>query len=115
MGTFACSQAELLQKARQSGFWHASFLLLLSARSRSGHVNGNSSQNSAKPGKAPIAADATCGMPTQRSEHDMQTPEDREISRRDLMIGTAACVVMTAAPSVASAAAPVTETPVTPN
>jgi xanthine dehydrogenase YagT iron-sulfur-binding subunit len=45
----------------------------------------------------------------------MQTPEDREISRRDLMIGTAACVTMTAAPSAASAAAPVTETPVTPN
>jgi xanthine dehydrogenase YagT iron-sulfur-binding subunit len=45
----------------------------------------------------------------------MQTPEDREISRRDLMIGTAACVAMTAAPSAASAAAPVTETPVTPN
>jgi len=45
----------------------------------------------------------------------MQTPEDREISRRDLMIGTAACAAMTAAPSVASAAAPVTETPVTPN
>ena len=45
----------------------------------------------------------------------MQTPEDLEISRRDLMIGTAACVAMTAAPSVASAAAPVTETPVTPN
>jgi hypothetical protein len=24
MGTFACPQAELLQEARQSGFWHAS-------------------------------------------------------------------------------------------
>jgi xanthine dehydrogenase YagT iron-sulfur-binding subunit len=45
----------------------------------------------------------------------MQTPGDREISRRDLVIGTAACVTMTAAPSAASALSPVTETPVTPN
>ena len=45
----------------------------------------------------------------------MQTPGDLEISRRDLMIGTAASVAVTAAPSAASAAAPVTETPVTPN
>jgi xanthine dehydrogenase YagT iron-sulfur-binding subunit len=82
---------------------------------RSGHINGNSSQNSAKPGKAPIAADAKSGMSAQRSEHDMQTPGDLEISRRDLMIGAAASVAVTAAPSAASAAAPVTETPVTPN
>ncbi len=45
----------------------------------------------------------------------MQTPGDLEISRRDLMIGAAAPVAVTAAPSAASAAAPVTETPVTPN
>jgi xanthine dehydrogenase YagT iron-sulfur-binding subunit len=43
----------------------------------------------------------------------MQTPGDLEISRRDLMIGAAASVAVTAAPSAASAAAP--ETPVTPN
>ena len=44
----------------------------------------------------------------------MQTPGDLEISRRDLMIGAAASVAVTAAPSAASAPAPVTETPVTP-
>ncbi len=45
----------------------------------------------------------------------MQTLGDLEISRRDLMIGAAASVAVTATPSAASAAAPVTETPVTPN
>ena len=44
----------------------------------------------------------------------MQTPDDLEISRRDLMIGAAASVAVAAAPSAASAQAPVTETSVTP-
>jgi xanthine dehydrogenase YagT iron-sulfur-binding subunit len=44
----------------------------------------------------------------------MQTPGDLEISRRDLMIGAAASVAVTAAPLVASAQAPVTVTSVTP-
>jgi xanthine dehydrogenase YagT iron-sulfur-binding subunit len=49
-----------------------------------------------------------------KMEHDMQTPGDLEISRRDLMIGAAASVAVTAAPSAAAAPAPVGETPVTP-
>jgi xanthine dehydrogenase YagT iron-sulfur-binding subunit len=53
-------------------------------------------------------------MSAQRSEHDVQTPGDLEISRRDVMIGAAASVATTAAPSAASAPAPVTETSVTP-
>src|SRR5882757_196513 len=53
-------------------------------------------------------------MSAQRSEHDMQTPGDLEISRRDVMIGAAASVAVTAAPSAASAPVPVTETSVTP-
>jgi xanthine dehydrogenase YagT iron-sulfur-binding subunit len=44
----------------------------------------------------------------------MQTPGDLEISRRDLMIGAAASVAVTAVPPAASAPAPVTETSVTP-
>ena len=45
----------------------------------------------------------------------MQTPGDLEFSRRDVMIGTAASVAVTAAPSAAaSAPAAVTETSVTP-
>jgi xanthine dehydrogenase YagT iron-sulfur-binding subunit len=44
----------------------------------------------------------------------MQTPGDLELSRRDLVIGTAASVAVTPAPSAASAPAPVTETSVSP-
>ena len=44
----------------------------------------------------------------------MQIPGDLELSRRDLMIGTAASVAVTAAPSGASAPTPVAETSVTP-
>ena len=44
----------------------------------------------------------------------MQIPGDLELSRRDLMIGTAASVAVTAAPSAASAPASVTETSVAP-
>ena len=44
----------------------------------------------------------------------MQTPDDLELSRRDLVIGTAASVAVTPAPSAASAPAPVTETSVSP-
>jgi xanthine dehydrogenase YagT iron-sulfur-binding subunit len=43
----------------------------------------------------------------------MQTPGDLEISRRDLMVGAAVSVAVTAAPSDASAPAPVTETSAT--
>jgi len=53
-------------------------------------------------------------MSAQKSEHDMQTPSDLEISRRDLMIGAASSAAVTAAPSAASAPASVTETSVTP-
>jgi xanthine dehydrogenase YagT iron-sulfur-binding subunit len=44
----------------------------------------------------------------------MQIPGDLELSRRDLMIGTAASVAVTAAPSGASAPTPVAETSVMP-
>jgi xanthine dehydrogenase YagT iron-sulfur-binding subunit len=44
----------------------------------------------------------------------MQIPGDLELSRRDLMIGTAASVAVTAAPSGASVPTPVAETSVTP-
>jgi xanthine dehydrogenase YagT iron-sulfur-binding subunit len=53
-----------------------------------------------------------------RIEHEMQSPSDLEISRRNLLIGTAASMTVTAAPftagtqpSVANAQAAVTEVP----
>jgi xanthine dehydrogenase YagT iron-sulfur-binding subunit len=57
-------------------------------------------------------ADAQTGAPnavrtTAEWEHDMQGPSDFELSRRKLLLGTAASVAMTAAPSVADAQAPV--------
>src|SRR5436189_5377232 len=44
---------------------------------------------------------------TAEWEHDMQGPSDFELSRRKLLLGTAASVAMTAAPSVADAQTPV--------
>src|SRR5205807_7951092 len=53
-------------------------------------------------------ADAQTGAPnavrtTAEWEHDMQGPSDFELSRRKLLLGTAASVATTAAPSVAYA------------
>jgi xanthine dehydrogenase YagT iron-sulfur-binding subunit len=50
-------------------------------------------------------------MSARGSEHDMQSPGDLEISRRHLVIGAAASVAMTAAPSETSAQAPIVGVP----